>query len=329
MRLRGAGAVNRDAVGARVYLTTSEGRTQLREVMAGSSLGAGNDLSLLFGLGRAHVGRLRVVWPNGRAQVFDTVPSDLRWRLTYGGKPRVSALAPVRVPRTAPRPLPGERGVRWGGLVVPVLAALSTLGLLAVLITWQLGLQVTARRLLVLLGLCGVSFQLGHFLEHLLPAAHWLGHPGEQPLITPWGLVATDGFTSLAGHHGGRASGTELLHLAGNWIFFTGLIALYAGTKSWNRRLPGMRALRLAFWLQLVHVLEHVALTTTYFASGVPRGLLDALRLGLLAQRRLGALNSTLVALPDESRCHRCRSHGGVEVPPGWADSRVVAGPAS
>jgi hypothetical protein len=34
-----------------------------------------------------------------------------------------------------------------------------------------------------------------------------------------------------------------------------------------------MRAVRVAFWLQLIHVLEHVSLTTTFFALGTPIGL--------------------------------------------------------
>jgi hypothetical protein len=53
VRLIGGGPVNRDAIGSRVYLTTSDGRVQLREVNSGSSLGAGNDTALYFGLGQA------------------------------------------------------------------------------------------------------------------------------------------------------------------------------------------------------------------------------------------------------------------------------------
>jgi hypothetical protein len=77
-------------VGARVYLTTTDGRTQLREVMAGSSLGAGNDLALNFGLGGAGVSNLRVLWPDGLEQTFAEVPSDVFWQLDYGGEPETS-----------------------------------------------------------------------------------------------------------------------------------------------------------------------------------------------------------------------------------------------
>ncbi len=51
--------------GARVYLMTTDGRTLMQEVKSGSSLGAGNDTALHFGLGESTVDELSVVWPNG------------------------------------------------------------------------------------------------------------------------------------------------------------------------------------------------------------------------------------------------------------------------
>jgi hypothetical protein len=83
VRLTGGGPINRDAVGARVYLTTSDGRTQMQEVRIGSSLGAGNDTALHFGLGPARIARLRIVWPNGTEETFEDVPSDRIWRVGY------------------------------------------------------------------------------------------------------------------------------------------------------------------------------------------------------------------------------------------------------
>ena len=65
VRLRGGGAINRDAIGSRVYLKTDDGRELMQEVKAGSSLGAGNDMALHFGLGAAAVSELRVRWSNG------------------------------------------------------------------------------------------------------------------------------------------------------------------------------------------------------------------------------------------------------------------------
>ena len=81
--LVGDGTVNRDAAGARVYLTDSDGVTQMREVILGSSLGAGNDPRLHFGLGAATVDTLSVVWPNGLKQTFQQVPHNQVWQLRY------------------------------------------------------------------------------------------------------------------------------------------------------------------------------------------------------------------------------------------------------
>ena len=275
VRLRGAGPVNRDAIGARVYLTTADGRTQMREVMAGSSLGAGNDLALGFGLGEAPVESLRVKWPDGLEQTFEEVPSDVLWQLGYGGESSTSPLAEVSVPRTAlgetQQPVSGS--VRTGGYLVPVLAILATLGLPGWLLARWLGFPRVASRVLVALILGVLSFQLAHFLEHLLQFGYWASHPGEDPWITSWGRVATDGLAALSGHHGGRATGTELLHLFGNWITFVGITAVYLSLRSWHVGSRRMRTARVAFWLQLVHVLEHVSLTTTFFALGTPIGL--------------------------------------------------------
>ncbi|MDQ4042828.1 MAG: CRTAC1 family protein, partial [Actinomycetota bacterium] len=276
VHLEGGGPVNRDAVGARVYLTTTDGRTQLREVMAGSSLGAGNDLALNFGLGGAGVSNLRVLWPDGLEQTFEEVPSDVLWQLDYGGKPETSPLAEPSVPRMAlgePQQQSVSGGVRAGGYLVPVLALLSTLGLLGWLLERRLGLPRVASRVLVALVLGVISFQLAHFFEHLLQFGYWASHPGEDPWITPWGRVATDSLAALSGHHGGRATGTELLHLFGNWITFVGITAVYLSLRSWHVGSWRMRTARVAFWLQLVHVLEHVSLTTTFFALGTPIGL--------------------------------------------------------
>jgi len=69
IRLQGDGRrVNRDAAGARVYLQRADGLTLMREVKLGSSLGAGNDPALHFGLGRSRVVGLTVRWPTGMVQ---------------------------------------------------------------------------------------------------------------------------------------------------------------------------------------------------------------------------------------------------------------------
>ena len=79
LRLVGGGPVNRDAVGARVYLTRTDGVTLVREVHAGSSNGAGHELTLHFGLDAAEVERLEIWWPDGTREALDAVPTDTTW----------------------------------------------------------------------------------------------------------------------------------------------------------------------------------------------------------------------------------------------------------
>lgn len=83
IRLVGGGAVNRNAVGARVYLTTTDGQAQMQDVICGSSLGAGNDLALHFGLNKASISIVRIVWPDGTESVLkDTAPNQIL-RISY------------------------------------------------------------------------------------------------------------------------------------------------------------------------------------------------------------------------------------------------------
>ena len=66
----------RDAIGARVRVTAG-GRTQVRDVRAGSSYLTQNDLRLHFGLGDAAiVDRVEVTWPSGRSEVVTGVSAN-------------------------------------------------------------------------------------------------------------------------------------------------------------------------------------------------------------------------------------------------------------
>lgn len=83
VRLVGGGPVNRDAVGARVYLVQTDGRLQMAEVKCGSSNGGGNDLALHFGLGEAEVAELEIRWPDGTREIVEDVPLDAEWTHTH------------------------------------------------------------------------------------------------------------------------------------------------------------------------------------------------------------------------------------------------------
>ena len=82
--LRGTGAVNRDAVGTRVYLSTPDGITQMQAVGIGAGLGGNNQLPLHFGLGANSSADLRIIWSNGVECRLDSVPANQRLRLQYG-----------------------------------------------------------------------------------------------------------------------------------------------------------------------------------------------------------------------------------------------------
>lgn len=82
-RLHGGGSVNHDAVGSRVIVTDSEGRSMLQDVQSGGSLGAGNSMVLHFGLGNAHVHLVTIIWADGRQQQFDDIVADKNYEIHY------------------------------------------------------------------------------------------------------------------------------------------------------------------------------------------------------------------------------------------------------
>jgi hypothetical protein len=84
VRLEGRPPVNRDALGARVFVTTSDGLTRMQEVKSGSSLGAGNDTALHFGLGDATSAMVRIEWPDSTEAAFEQVAADQIWEVVYG-----------------------------------------------------------------------------------------------------------------------------------------------------------------------------------------------------------------------------------------------------
>ncbi len=87
INLVGAGPINRDAIGSRVYVHFANGLTTMQEVKSGSSFGAGNDLALHIGLGSAadgaQVDRIEVVWSDGLRETFTEFPLNQIWTLTY------------------------------------------------------------------------------------------------------------------------------------------------------------------------------------------------------------------------------------------------------
>ena len=82
IELEGGGEIDRDAIGTRVSVFTDDGLTQMRELKSGSSLGAGNEMALHFGLGAAEIERVIVSWLNGDYHEYTNVPLNQRCRIT-------------------------------------------------------------------------------------------------------------------------------------------------------------------------------------------------------------------------------------------------------
>ncbi|MAT98547.1 MAG: hypothetical protein CL608_15500 [Anaerolineaceae bacterium] len=148
--LAGAGPVNRDAVGTRVTIRTADGQTQMREVQNGGSLGAGNELTLHFGLGPSassgpvSIDELTIQWPDGRSQQFTNIPADRKVSLSYpldaaAEAAQQAALFPNTVGQSATTlnlPITTlliiANGVAWLGLLLLVFYYRHSLG-----VRWQ------------------------------------------------------------------------------------------------------------------------------------------------------------------------------------------------
>jgi hypothetical protein len=103
LRLRGRGRSNRDAVGA-VARITAGGKTQVRELISGSSTTATEDLRLHFGLGSAtEVEHIQILWPRR-----GSLSSRLQ---TYGGPFKVDRMLTLDEPLVAPGASFGNSGI--------------------------------------------------------------------------------------------------------------------------------------------------------------------------------------------------------------------------
>ncbi len=85
LNLVGNGLVNRDAVGARAVVTTSDGRVQMQDVHNGSSVGGGSALTLHFGLGEAEIEAVEIQWPDGSNQIFTDLAPNTAYEIGYDG----------------------------------------------------------------------------------------------------------------------------------------------------------------------------------------------------------------------------------------------------
>jgi hypothetical protein len=72
---------NRDGIGTRLWLTTPDGQTQMREISSGFTHGGGDHRAAHFGLGSNSEGNLVVRWPNGRVQDLGAIAANQKLHL--------------------------------------------------------------------------------------------------------------------------------------------------------------------------------------------------------------------------------------------------------
>lgn len=88
VRLQGVKS-NRDGYGTKVKLTT-DGKTQVRELVSGAGYFSANAKELYFGLGEASkVNRLEVKWPGGLVQTFDDISANQTLHIIEGKELKV------------------------------------------------------------------------------------------------------------------------------------------------------------------------------------------------------------------------------------------------
>jgi hypothetical protein len=70
------GATNRDGIGARFYVTTADGITQMRDITSGPTHGGGDAREAYFGLGTHLTAEVSVRWPTGVMEDLGVVFAD-------------------------------------------------------------------------------------------------------------------------------------------------------------------------------------------------------------------------------------------------------------
>lgn len=83
VELTGGGPINRNAIGSRVVIKTTDGRTMLQEVRAGSGMGGGSMMRLHYGLDIGQIETLTIYWTDGTVEEFKELPINRILRFTH------------------------------------------------------------------------------------------------------------------------------------------------------------------------------------------------------------------------------------------------------
>ena len=81
--LEGGANVNRDAIGTKVFINTTDGEQQIKELRSGESRGSNNQLLLHFGTGNKPEVTVSVHWPNGLVQDLGEMTTNQYTHLKY------------------------------------------------------------------------------------------------------------------------------------------------------------------------------------------------------------------------------------------------------
>ncbi len=115
----------------------------------------------------------------------------------------------------------------------------------------------------------GITFQIGHFVEHAVQFGMWLFSNKSVAWMSPWAmwLVHQIGHITVpqATHARQMAVGMELLHLIGNSIFLATLGGMYT--------ISPRRCIRWALYVEGFHLCEHIMLTLSILLLGKAMGL--------------------------------------------------------
>jgi hypothetical protein len=111
-------------------------------------------------------------------------------------------------------------------------------------------------------------FQYGHFAEHIIQAAAWVGGHTQSPYMTEIGHYLSNAlgtfFFPIEDIARTHLLGMELLHLFGNAIYFVGVFGLWYFIRG--------RTATTALVFQAFHFYEHISLTLSYYFLNKPIG---------------------------------------------------------
>lgn len=174
-------------------------------------------------------------------------------------------------------PVTGPSGERMSSTSIAALSVAPVLvvgGSCAIAVALRRRSGHARTRGLLAVALAALAFQVLHVAEHLLQVAHWVVLPSQGAWLTPWAAAGRDALAAVA--DGRAGTGGELLHLLGNALFLAGLLVLGRLVAHRAPAGDGPAHLRRATVTQVLHVLEHVALTVTWVLAGEANGVSTA-----------------------------------------------------